>query len=61
MKRRNRVAAHPREIPKWGGVPRAMPPGKVERTKLIVVGGGLVGAAVAYGEARLDVPVLLLI
>jgi len=41
-------------------VPRAMPPGKVEPTKLIVVGGGLVGAAVAYGEARLDVPVLLL-
>jgi hypothetical protein len=37
-----------------------MPPGKVEPNKLIVVGGGLVEAAVAYGEARLDVPVLLL-
>lgn len=37
-----------------------MPPDTVERTKLIVVGGGLVGAAIAYGAARRDVPVVLL-
>ncbi len=35
-------------------------PDEVERTKLIVVGGGLVGAAIAYGATRRDVPVLLL-
>ncbi|TKT69433.1 FAD-dependent oxidoreductase [Aquamicrobium sp. LC103] len=32
----------------------------MEREKLIVVGGGLVGAAIAYGAARANVPILLL-